>query len=58
MGSQAKIELYLKQCETLKTLLSHGAISIEQYNKSFNDLTIKMNMQDYAEQFKIKNPVG
>ena len=37
-----KHELYDKQVETLKLFLERHAISQEQYDKSFHDLTEKM----------------
>lgn len=37
-----KRELYEKQVETLKLFLERHAISQEQYDKSFHDLTEKM----------------
>ena len=39
---QKKHELYDKQVETLKLFLERHAISQEQYDKSFHDLTEKM----------------
>lgn len=52
MTDEQKLELYKTQCETLKTLLEHNAISYEQYLISFNGLTEKMGMQQYAEKYK------
>ncbi len=37
-------ELYNKQVELLKTFLAHKAISQEQFDKSFHDLTEKMGI--------------
>lgn len=37
--------LYEKQKALMKTFLEKGAISKEQYEKSFHDLTVKMNIQ-------------
>ena len=37
-------ELYRKQVELLKTFLAHKAISQEQFDKSFHDLTEKMGI--------------
>ncbi len=34
--------LYLKQKALLDTFLEHGTISRKQYEKSLNDLTVKM----------------
>ncbi len=39
-------ELYYRQVELLKTFLERHAISQEQYDKSFHDLTEKMRMKD------------
>ncbi len=36
-------ELYEKQVALLKTFLEHGAISQAQYDKSYRDLTAKMD---------------
>lgn len=41
-----KIELFLKQKQTIDTFLKNGAISKAQYNKSLGDLRILMEMQD------------
>lgn len=41
-----KRELYLRQKQLLDTFLAHGAISKAQYDKSFGDLTVKMEMGD------------
>ena len=38
----SKRELYDKQVRLLKTFLEHGAITQEQFDKSFHDLTEKM----------------
>lgn len=40
--SDAKKDLFIKQIQTLKTLLKHGAISKEQYLKSATCLAEKM----------------
>ena len=39
---ELKKELYDKQVETLKKFLERNAISQQQYDKSFHDLTEKM----------------
>ena len=39
---QKKRDLYERQVETLKLFLERGAISQEQYDKSYGDLTEKM----------------
>ena len=43
---EKKIQLYLRQKELLDTFLEKGAITKEQYEKSFGDLTEKMGMTD------------
>ena len=40
-------QLYDRQVELLKTFLERGAISQEQYNKSYGDLTAKMGYTEY-----------
>ena len=39
---QKKRDLYNRQVELLKTFLERNAISQEQYDKSYHDLTEKM----------------
>ena len=41
---QKKRDLYDRQVELLKTFLERNAISQEQYDKSFHDLTEKMGV--------------
>lgn len=41
LSDNKNYRLYLKQTETLKTLLEHRAISREEYTKSLHDLTEK-----------------
>lgn len=41
-------QLYLRQVKTLNDFLERGAISKEQYEKSFGDLTEKMG---YGQSF-------
>ena len=43
---EKKMQLYLRQKELLDTFLEKGAITKEQYEKSFGDLTEKMGMTD------------
>ncbi len=43
-------ELYYKQVELLKTFRERNAISQEQYEKSFRDLTEKMGMKASEEK--------
>ena len=38
--------LFRQQVELLKTFLEHHAISREHYNKSYNDLVVKMRIKD------------
>ena len=45
-----KRELYDKQVETLKLFLERHAISQEQYDKSFHDLTEKMGFTASANE--------
>lgn len=47
---EKKIRLYLNQKKLLDTFLKNGAISKAQYDKSFNDLTDKMGMRDWADK--------
>ena len=49
---EKKLQLYKNQCETLKILLEHKAISKAQYDKSFSDLTKKMGMDGKNETEK------
>ena len=46
---EKKKELFLKQKETLDTFLKTGAISRQQYDKSYGDLVKKMGMENVAE---------
>lgn len=43
------IRLYFEQKKTLDLFLERGAISQEQYNKSFGDLTAKMKIDELAQ---------
>ena len=43
---EKKMQLYLRQKELLDTFLEKGAITKEQYEESFGDLTEKMGMTD------------
>lgn len=45
---EKRIQLYLKQRETLESFLARGAISRAQFDKSFHDLTEKMGMEEYV----------
>lgn len=44
---EKRVQLYLSQKRLLETFLEHNAISKEQYEKSLNDLTEKMHMEEY-----------
>ena len=44
-AEKKKRDLYLGQKQLLDTVLEHGAISQEQYDKSLGDLTEKMGME-------------
>lgn len=46
---EKKEQLFLNQKKTLDLFLERHAISQEQYNKSLNDMTIKMGMQRFAD---------
>ena len=43
-ADEKKLHLYLTQVQMLKGFLERNAISKEQYDKSFHDLTEKMGM--------------
>ena len=53
---EKKEELYLRQVRVLQTFLQHGAISQEQFEKSFHDLTEKMGMQHVKESSSLDPP--
>ena len=44
LPEEKRKQLYIKQVKTLNAFLERGAISQEQYDKSFGDLTEKMGM--------------
>ncbi len=44
---EKRVDLYIRQKNMLRDFLERNAISKEQYEKSLNDLTEKMGMQDY-----------
>ena len=46
---EKKIDLFLRQKQTLDLFLERNAISKAQYVKSLNDLTEKMGMHDILE---------
>lgn len=43
---EKKKELFLRQKQLLDTFLEHGAISREQYDKSLEDLIVKMGVRE------------
>ena len=47
LSEEKRVDLYLKQKNMLNDFLERNAISKEQYEKSLNDLTEKMGMQEY-----------
>lgn len=44
---EKKVKLYQSQKRLLETFLERNAISKAQYEKSLNDLTTKMHMEEY-----------
>ena len=44
MTEAQKLELFYQQKKTLDTFLQNGAITQAQYNKSYGDLVVKMNI--------------
>ena len=44
---QKRIKLYLNQKHLLELFFERNAISKAQYEKSLNDLTTKMHMEEY-----------
>ncbi len=47
---EKKIDLFLRQKETLELFLERNAISKEQFDKSYGDLVEKMGMKDYENK--------
>lgn len=47
-----KVRLFLSQKETLDTFLKNHAITEAQYQKSYGDLVVKMDMQEIAKREK------
>ena len=47
---EARRQLYIRQKELLDTFRVRNAISQEEYNKSLNYLTTKMDMGDLLQQ--------
>ena len=54
-ADEKKKQLFLAQKRTLDTFLSNGAITQAQYNKSYGDLVVLMNMQDVALEIESAN---
>lgn len=52
---EKKKQLFLEQKRTLDTFLANGAITQAQYNKSYGDLVVLMNMQDVARELEEQN---
>lgn len=48
-SEEKKLDLFLRQKQTLDLFLERNAISKAQYDKSLKDLTEKMGMQDVLE---------
>jgi len=46
---EKRVELFLKQKETLRLFYERGAITNEQHDKSLHDLIEKMGMEAYAD---------
>lgn len=46
-SEEKRVDLYMRQKNMLNDFLERNAISKEQYEKSLNDLTKKMGMQEY-----------
>lgn len=51
---EKKYQLYLNQKNLLDTFLKLGAITKAQYNKSFGDLTVKMDIDTLKKRLKIQ----
>ena len=49
-ADEKRVKLYLDQKKLLDTFLENGAISRAQYQKSLNDLTVKMGMEAYLNK--------
>lgn len=49
-AEEKKIQLYIKQKNTLDSFLARNAISEDQYKKSLGDLTEKMGMNDVLDR--------
>lgn len=49
-SEEKKVQLYLNQKRILELFLERNAISKEQYNKSLEDMTVKMRMEEYKNR--------
>lgn len=47
---EKKIDLFLRQKETLELFLERNAITKAQFDKSYGDLVEKMGMKDYENK--------
>lgn len=54
---EKKIQLYIKQKNTLDSFLARNAISQARYDKSLGDLTEKMGMSQVLEELTQNNQV-
>lgn len=50
MEYSKKEQLFLQQKQTLDTFLQKGAISKQQYDKSYGDLVKKMGMENFLKK--------
>ena len=53
MENDKKIDLFLRQKDTLDKFLERGAISQAQYDKSYGDLVVKMGMEEVAKRLGV-----
>lgn len=49
-AEEKKVQLYLNQKRVLELFLERNAISNEQYDKSLEDMTVKMGMEAYKNR--------
>lgn len=49
-AEEKKVQLYLNQKRVLELFLERNAISKEQYDKSLEDMTVKMGMEAYKNR--------
>ena len=55
--SEKKLQLYYNQVHLLDEFLKRGAISESQYQKSFHDLTEKMQIKKLKEKVDRKSSI-